>query len=105
MVFSRTAGPVNLRHINLWWAWTPGASWRWPEGRGSSISGREDHPVVHVGYEDAEAYANWAGRELPSEAEWEAAARGGLEQTIFTWGDEAESLGDRLANFWHGDFP
>ena len=105
MVFTRTAGPVNLRHINLWWTWTPGASWRHPEGPGSSISGREDHPVVHVAYEDAEAYANWTGRSLPSEAEWEAAARGGLDQTIFTWGDNPEPVGDRLANFWHGDFP
>ena len=105
MVFTRTAGPVNFRHINLWWTWTPGAFWRHPEGRGSSISGREDHPVVHVAYEDAEAYANWAGRSLPSEAEWEAAARGGLHQTVFTWGEEPEAAGDGLANFWHGDFP
>ena len=105
MVFTRTAGPVNLRHINLWWTWTPGASWRQPEGGRSSISGREDHPTVHVGYEDAEAYANWAGRSLPTEAEWEAAERGGLDQTVFTWGDEPEPADDRLANFWHGDFP
>ena len=105
MVFTRTAGPVSPRHLNLWWTWTPGASWRQPEGNGSSISGREDHPVVHVAYEDAEAYANWAGRSLPSEAEWEAAARGGLDQRIFTWGDEPEPAENRLANFWHGDFP
>lgn len=105
MVFTRTAGPVNIRYINLWWTWTPGASWRRPEGDGSSISGRADHPVVHVAHEDAEAYANWAGRSLPSEAEWEAAARGGLAQMIFTWGDDPEPASDRLANFWHGDFP
>jgi sulfatase modifying factor 1 len=105
MVFTRTAGPVNLRHINLWWTWTPGASWRHPEGPGSSTSGREDHPVVHVAFEDAEAHANWAGRGLPSEAEWEAAARGGLDQMIFTWGDDPEGADDRLANFWHGNFP
>jgi formylglycine-generating enzyme len=74
MVFTRTSGPVNLRHLNMWWTWTAGASWRHPEGRGSSMAGREDHPVVHMAYEDAEAYATWAGRSLPSEAEWEAAA-------------------------------
>jgi formylglycine-generating enzyme len=105
MVFTRTCGPVNLRHINLWWTWTPGACWRRPEGGASSLSGREDHPVVHIGYEDAAAYASWAGRELPTEAEWEAAARGGVEQAEFTWGDEPERPGERLANYWHGEFP
>jgi sulfatase modifying factor 1 len=68
MVFTRTPRPVNLRHINLWWTWTPGASWRHPEGRGSSLSGLDDHPAVHIAYEDAEAYAKWAGRSLPTEA-------------------------------------
>ena len=105
MVFTPTAGPVNLRHIHLWWTWPPGASWRHPEGIGSSIKSREDHPVVHVAYEDAETYASWAGRSLPSEAEWEAAARGGLDQMIFIWGDHPEGANDQLANFWHGDFP
>jgi formylglycine-generating enzyme required for sulfatase activity len=105
LVFRRTRGPVDLRHINQWWAWTPGASWRQPEGAGSSLSGREDHPVVHVAYEDAAAYARWAGKALPTEAQWELAARGGLDAAAFTWGDEPEPPGGRLANFWHGDFP
>src|SRR4051794_8979964 len=90
MVFTGTTAPVDLRHINLWWSWTPGASWRHPEGPGSSIKRRMDHPVVQVAYADAEAYAAWAGRALPTEAEWEAAARGGLDHTRFTWGDKPD---------------
>jgi formylglycine-generating enzyme len=105
MVFSQTSGPVDLRHLNLWWTWTPGASWLHPEGPRSSLIDREDHPVVHVAYSDAEAYAAWAARGLPSEAEWEVAARGGLDQKTYTWGDEPEPTGERLANYWHGDFP
>ena len=105
MVFTRTRGPVDLRHVNQWWTWTPGASWRRPAGPRSSLDGRERHPVVHVAMEDAEAYAAWAGKQLPTEAEWELAARGGMEATRFTWGDEPEHDGERLANYWHGDFP
>jgi formylglycine-generating enzyme required for sulfatase activity len=105
MVFTRTRGPVDLRHLNLWWTWTPGASWRQPEGPGSSTEERADHPVVHIAFEDAEAYAAWAGRDLPTEAEWEAAARGGRDAAAFVWGEEPEPEGERLANFWHGDFP
>ena len=105
MVFTMTKGPVDLRHLSQWWRWTPGASWRHPAGPGSSLDGRGERPVVHVAYEDAEAYATWAGRSLPTEVEWEWAARGGLDGATFVWGDEPEQPGERLANYWHGDFP
>ena len=88
-----------------WWAWTPGAFWRRPLGPHSSIEALLDHPVVHVAYEDAEAYARWAGKRLPTEAEWEYAARGGLDGSIFTWGDEMIPGGKAMANTWQGDFP
>ena len=105
MVFTRTAAAVDLRHLSQWWTWTPGASWRHPEGPGSDLDSRGDHPVVQVAYDDASAYCAWLGLELPSEAQWERAARGGLEAAAYTWGDAPEVAGQRLANFWHGDFP
>ena len=105
MVFTRTRGPVDLRHLSQWWTWTPGASWCHPEGPHSDLAGREDHPVVHVACEDAEAFARWAGLELPTEAEWERAARGGLDGATYGWGDRPEVAGERRANYWHGDFP
>lgn len=105
LVFTRTRGPVDLRHINLWWTWTPGASWRHPEGPASTLAGRADHPVVHVAYEDAAAYAAWAQKRLPSEPEWEYAARGGLDGAAYTWGDAPESEDEPRANYWHGEFP
>lgn len=105
MVFHRTAGPVDLRHLSQWWTWTPGASWRHPVGPLSTVDRRADHPVVHMAYEDAEAYAQWAGMALPTEAEWEVAARGGLAGAEFTWGDEPEPGDTSMANYWHGDFP
>jgi sulfatase modifying factor 1 len=94
-----------LRHLSQWWTWTVGADWKHPEGRGSTLAGRAEHPVVHVAYEDAQAYAEWAGKALPTEAQWELAARGGLDGAVYTWGDGAEPAGARLANYWHGDFP
>jgi formylglycine-generating enzyme len=105
LVFTMTPGPVDLRHINQWWTWTPGACWKRPNGSRSSFAGRENDPVVHIAYEDAEAYAAWAGKSLPTEAEWEYAARGGLEAATYVWGDEPELPGERRANYWHGDFP
>jgi formylglycine-generating enzyme required for sulfatase activity len=105
LVFTMTSGPVDLRHLNQWWTWTPGASWRRPLGPGSTHARRADHPVVQIAYEDAEAYATWADKSLPTEAEWELAARGGLDGATFVWGDQAEPPNRRLANYWHGDFP
>jgi formylglycine-generating enzyme len=105
LVFRPTTGPVDLRDWSQWWAWTPGASWRHPYGRESSIDGLEQHPVVHVAFDDVVAYANWAGKELPTEAEWEFAARGGLDGSAFTWGNEMMPDGKCMANTWQGEFP
>ena len=105
LLFQRTRGPVDLRNYGNWWAWIPGTSWRHPLGPDSSLDGLAPHPVVHVAYEDAEAYASWAGKELPTEAEWEFAARGGLDGKTFTWGDEHFPDGKAMANSWQGEFP
>ncbi|MBB4664591.1 formylglycine-generating enzyme family protein [Conexibacter arvalis] len=105
LVFRQTDGPVPLDDLRRWWAWTPGADWRHPEGPGSTTHGRERHPVTHVAYEDAAAYAAWAGKALPSEAEWERAARGLLEGAVYCWGDEPHPRGKMMANTWQGAFP
>ena len=105
LVFQKTDRPVDTNDFTLWWVFTFGADWRHPTGPDSSVDGLEDHPVVHIAFEDAETYAAWAGKSLPTEAEWEYAARGGLEGAEFAWGDELAPAGLMLANYWQGHFP
>lgn len=105
LVFRRPPHPVSLNNFHQWWTYVPGASWKNPEGRTSDFIGRENHPVVHIAFDDAEAYAKWAGKNLPTEAEWEFAARGGLEGAAFVWGDEFAPEGKMMANTWQGEFP
>jgi formylglycine-generating enzyme required for sulfatase activity len=105
LVFTPPKHPVDLRNWGEWWQFKFGTNWRRPYGRRSSVSGLDEHPVVHIAYCDAEAYARWAGKELPTEADWEFAARGGLDGAEFAWGDELTPGGKHMANSWQGEFP
>ena len=107
MVFAGTEDAVPLDDWRRWWRLVPGANWRHPQGPGSTVADKPDHPVVHVSYEDAQAYARWTGKRLPTEAEWEFAARGGLKQADYSWGDEFMPAGQRMANSFaaRGQFP
>jgi len=105
LVFEKTVGAVDLNDWSNWWHFRFGADWRHPTGPNSSLEGLQDHPVVHVSYQDALAYAEWAGKSLPTEAEWEFAARGGHDRLDYAWGNELAPGGRMLANYWQGLFP
>lgn len=105
LVFKPSSGPVPLKSNRVWWEWKPGASWKQPLGAGSSIEGKEEHPVVQISWYDAVAYAKWAGKRLPTEAEWEFAAYGGKENPIYSWGNEEFCEENPQVNIWQGDFP
>lgn len=104
-LFVMSAGPIDLHDPSRWWRFAPGACWRDPTGTGSDIGAHDDHPVTHIAYTDAKAYASWCRKRLPTEDEWEAAARGGLEGAAYTWGDELMPGGKLMANIWTGAFP
>jgi formylglycine-generating enzyme len=105
LVFVKPPGPVDRSQIGNWWRFMRGADWRHPRGPSSSLTGLEQHPVVHVCYSDAQAYARWGGKEIPTEAEWEFAARGGLDGATYAWGEEFMPQGRPMANTWQGEFP
>jgi sulfatase modifying factor 1 len=105
LVFKPTKGAVELSDYSQWWTWEKGADWKHPHGPASNIKGRESYPVVHISYYDAKAYCKWAGKRLPTEAEWEWAARGGLKNKIYPWGNEPVDTEISRANIWEGDFP
>lgn len=105
LVFQPRPGSIDLRDWTQWWSFQEGACWYQPYGLGSSVEGLDDHPVVHIAYRDALAYAHWLGKDLPTEAEWELAARGGLDQAEYAWGHEFTPQGRHMANTWQGNFP
>ncbi|WP_258104169.1 formylglycine-generating enzyme family protein [Marinoscillum sp. MHG1-6] len=105
LVFAQTNEPVDLNDYSQWWKWTTGADWQHPEGPGSSIEDRMNHPVVHIAWEDAKSYAKWAGKRLPTEAEWEWASMGGMDDVKYPWGNEPVEQAYEKANFWQGKFP
>lgn len=105
LTFKPSKGPVDLNQFGQWWKWTPKASWRHPSGPESSIEELMNHPVVHISWFDANAYAKWAGKRLPTEAEWEWAGKGGLSKSIYPWGNEAVNQGEAKTNSWDGEFP
>jgi len=105
LVFTKPHHPVDLRQLSNWWSFILGADWRHPQGPDSSIDGLGNHPVVHIAYADVEAYAVWAGKEIPTEAEWEHAARGGIENAVYAWGNELTPNGRFMANTWQGRVP
>jgi formylglycine-generating enzyme required for sulfatase activity len=110
-VFKAPAGKVALNDVSQWWKWTPGANWKHPEGPGSDLKGRENHPVIHIAHSDALAFCEWRKKKeagnyrLPTEAEWEFAARGGLDRKPYVWGDKLLPEGKPMANYWQGEFP